>query len=99
MPLITPENKDDDRCGLESVAVTPRWDAYRKRACRPHDQAFQDRIDGKSTENLAQVSARWVKDTSITAAIAAVTLVTFPLYLVGGLVGGAVRWLQVRPDK
>ncbi len=101
MPLIKPPKspKDDDRCGLEDWAVTPRWDAYRKRACRPHDVQFQARLDGKEHDNLAQVSVRWAKDTTITAAIAAVTLATFPLYLVGGLLGGALRWWSTGPNR
>jgi hypothetical protein len=89
-------DKDDDRCGLDPV-VTPRWDAYRKRACHPHDQRFDEKKAGKG-RSLVQVSAEWALNTTVTAAIAAVTVATFPLYLVGGLVGGAIRWWTLPKD-
>jgi hypothetical protein len=88
-------DQNDDRCGLDPI-VTPRWDLYRKRACKPHDEAYQAKKDGRKHPSLAAVSGRWIVDTTVTAATAAVAVATFPLYLVGGLVGGAIRWFQIK---
>ena len=84
----------DDRCGLDPI-VSPRWDPFRKRACRPHDIEFQKKKDGLPHDNLAEVSGDWVRNTVTTALIGAYAVVTSPLYLVGGLLGGAFRWLQI----
>lgn len=88
-------DKDDDRCGLDP-RVTPRWDPYRKRACRPHDKEFQRKIDGLDHDSLGKVSIDWTLNTLTTAAIGAYAVATAPIYLIGGLVGGAIRWLQIK---
>jgi hypothetical protein len=93
--MTTDDN--DDRCGLDPI-VTPRWDPYRKRACHPHDAEFDQRKEGDG-KNLAQVSAQWALNVGLTAAIGAYAVVTAPLYLVGGLVGGAIRWFQIGPEE
>lgn len=84
----------DDRCGLDPV-VTPRWDPFRKRACRPHDEEFQKKKDGLPHDKLAQVSIDWSLNVITTAAIGAYAVTTSPLYLLGGLLGGALRWIQI----
>lgn len=86
--------RDDNRCGLKEWRTT-RWDPFRKRACSVHDEEFQKKIDGEKHDSLAKVSANWVKNTTTTALIGAYAVALFPIYLVGGLLGGAVRWFQI----
>lgn len=86
--------KDEFRCGLKKWR-TANWDPFMQRGCRAHDREFQAKIDGKPHNNLASVSAQWVYDTTLTALIGAYAVATLPLYLAGGLIGGAVRWFQI----
>lgn len=65
------------------------------RACKNHDPQYQAKIDGKPHNNLTSVSAQWAYDTTLTALIGVYAFATLPLYLAGGLIGGAVRWFQI----
>ena len=83
--------RDDNRCGLKNWR-TAKWDPYRLRACKPHDEEFQDKLDGTPTDSLLEVNGKWVLNTVTTALIGAYAVGTLPLYLLGGLLGGTARW-------
>lgn len=87
--------RDDNRCGLKEWR-TAKWDPYVRRACIAHDKAFQDKLDGKEHDSLGKVSLDWTKNTALTALIGAYAVATFPLYLLGGLIGGGVRWWSIK---
>lgn len=87
------EEKDPDYCGLGSVN-TGKYDPYHKDSCVPHDKDFQKLIDGQPHPSLLEVSGDWVVNTSKVAIKGAYAVATFPLYLIGGLLGGAIRWGQ-----
>lgn len=84
---------DPGYCGLGNLNTGP-YDPYQKEACTPHDNDFEKMINLQKHPSLSEVNADWVVNTSKVMLKGAYAVATFPLYLVGGLVGGTVRWFQ-----
>lgn len=84
---------DNGYCGLEPFE-TGDWDPFHKRACKPHDQAFNRLQAGyaSSTEGNLGTFANFSKAVLITMAESAYALLAGIPYIIVGGVGGIVRW-------
>lgn len=87
------DDKDPGYCGLDPE-TTGKYDPYWKDACEKHDGDFQNLIDGKPHPSLLEVSGDWVVNTTKVALKGVYAAATFPVYFLGGLIGGAIRWAQ-----
>ena len=85
------DDNDPDLCGLEPF-TTLKIDPYRKGACKNHDEAFERYIAGDDTLSILNVSARFMRDTTSVALKGLYAVVTYPLYLTIGTIGGIIRW-------
>lgn len=110
--LNTPINpvSDPGYCGLDLSpsgpdAETGMWDPYWKKACQPHDRAYDELIAGTPTQTNIQTQLNFAgAATSVAAqgfinvvtfndvAKGAYAVVTYPLYLTIGSIGGFFRW-------
>lgn len=84
------EKRDPGYCGL-GVETGPR-DPFWLRMCQRHDDSFNELKAGRYEGSGLKVAGRAAVDT-IGAMAAGAYLVTFaPLYFVGAVFGGLVRW-------
>lgn len=92
------KGKQEDYCGLDPL-LTGEYDPfYQSGACPNHDHDFDKWKAGEPVKGgLVGVSYRWTRDVLRTAAISAWGILGAPFYLIGGLVGGAIRWRMVAP--
>lgn len=87
------DKKDPGYCGLDPI-TSGKYDPFYQDACSKHDADFTNKIDGKPHPTLLAINGDWIVNTTKVALKGAYAVTTFPLYLVGGLIGGTVRWLQ-----
>lgn len=92
------EQKQEDYCGLDPLLTGEHDPFYQSGACPTHDHDFDRWKAGEKVKGgLVGVSARWMRDTSKAFLTSVWGVVGFPFYLVGGLIGGAIRWRMVAP--
>jgi len=91
------DDNDPDYCGLGKL-VTGEHDPFWETSCKPHDKAFQDWKDGKPSKGLVRTTADWAVNCTKVFARGVWAVVGFPFYLIGGGLGGMLRWRFIRPE-
>jgi hypothetical protein len=91
------KTNDDDPgyCGLAPLE-TGDWDPYHTEACYPHDKHFNDLKAGTAKQSTWVTARKFAVNSSIVFARSLYGVVAFPLYLVIGAIGGALREEQIR---
>ena len=85
---------DPDYCGLGEANTGPN-DPWWKRACIPHDTAYQALIEKKADAGPYRVFGTFTKNIAVGMAQGAFMLLTGPLYWLIGGVGGIFRYQQL----
>lgn len=95
------EEKDDSYCGVGKFA-TGKWDPFQE-ACDEHDPRYDKHKRGeKTTSNWVtqrDFSGKVIRIAAMNVAKAVYSVGMLPVYLLGGAVGGAVRWWWITPGK
>jgi len=91
-------NTDPGYCGLAPLE-TGKWDPFWQIACKRHDRAFDKLKAGNPDKTGLQVTGEFMGDVIAGAAEGLYAVVTAPIYLLVGGLGGLVRWNSISMKK
>lgn len=82
----------DNSCGVAPFETGP-WDPYTNIVCHPHDAIFDELVEGHKTDlTNFQTIMQLFRNCLYVLIQSIYAIVTFPLYVVIGGVGGYLRW-------
>lgn len=86
------ERQADNSCGVAPFE-TGEWDPYAVTSCAPHDEEYNPLLTGDRPDKTnVQTQIDFVKNATVTAAKGLYAVVTYPVYVLVGAVGGYFRW-------